>query len=858
MGKLTPMMEQYMGIKNEYNDSILMFRMGDFYEMFFEDAKIAAEILQIALTKRNKSNPDEIMCGVPYHSVNNYISKLTGAGKKVALCDQVTKPDGKGIVKRKVIRVITPGTTIDENILENKTNNYICAVTKIKDIYGFSYCDLSTGEFRVTEISNFKNLKAEFLRLNPAECIFPPKLVEEDGALKHFLNSSNSIYKFPFKMSANPKQLLLNAFELKSLNVFGIKDSSSALFSSSMLYDYLTDTQKTSLKHINKISTYSNSGFMAMDESLIRNLELFYSSENKKEGSLINVLDKTVTPMGGRKLKKWLIHPLLKKEKLNLRLNRVEIFKNDSSLLRNIRNELSEINDIERLLSRISLGAGNARELKAMQLSLEHIPKIKELIKGENLLGELNDKLDPLQNLTSLIDKAICEEAPATLRDGGMIKKGYNSELDELRGISSQGKDFIQNMKEREISRTGINNLKIKYNKVFGYYIEISKSNLNSVPEDYIRKQTLVNAERFITPELKEYEEKVLSAEDKIKELEYELFYDVRMKIIEEILAIQNNASAIASLDIFANFAFIAEKNNYVKPEIFEGKALQIVNGRHPVIEQISNDREFVPNSSEFNEDKNFLLITGPNMGGKSTYLRQIALIVLMAQIGAFVPAESAKIGIVDKIFTRIGAKDNLSRGESTFMVEMQEASYILNNATENSLIILDEIGRGTSTFDGLSIAWAITEYIHNEIGAKTLFATHYHELTDLIKKLKKAKNYCVAVKEYQNEGIVFLYKIIEGRTSKSYGIEVAKLAGLPMEIIARSRGVLELLENSSLISDKDESQPALFERNHKSTIASDNKIFKELQELDINNLTPLKALEKLQDLKNLTSTQSN
>jgi DNA mismatch repair protein MutS len=635
-------------------------------------------------------------------------------------------------------------------------------------------------------------------------------------------------------------------FNIHSLSVFGLDDKPSSTFASAMLYEYLIETQKSDIKHIQKISSYCVSDFMILDQACIRNLELFYTSRDKKEGSVISILDNTKTPMGGRMIRNFLLHPLLKKSEIDDRLNKVSFFVADSTLLRNLREMLNEIFDIERLLSRLSLGTGNARDLVALKNSLKVLPLIKKLsnFSGiENLISDLGD----FSLLTELIDKAIVDSAPSTVREGGIIKDSFDKELDMLRNIGTEGKTFIKNLQEREIIRTGISSLKIKFNSVFGYYIEISNTNLSAVPDDYIRKQTLVNAERFITPELKEYEEKVLNAEEKIKQLEYEIFYKVRMEVVKQMSEIKACARAIALLDVFSTFAFNAVKNNYCRPEILENdNSFKIINGRHPVIERLNESSNFVPNDLNMNDDLRFLLITGPNMGGKSTYLRQVAITVLMAQIGSFVPADGVRMPTFDRIFTRVGASDNLIQGESTFMVEMQETSHILNHATKKSLIILDEVGRGTSTYDGVSIAWAITEYIHNFVKAKTLFATHYHELIGLVDGLASAKNLSVAVKENERDGVVFLYKIIEGGIDRSYGIEVAKLAGLPREIVERAKEVLVDLENKRINKPSfDPSQLKLFEASDRT-----HGILNELRTLDIDSLTPIQALQKLDEIK--------
>jgi len=598
---------------------------------------------------------------------------------------------------------------------------------------------------------------------------------------------------------------------------------------------------------------------MPLDQSCIRNLELFYTNRGQKAGSLISVLDNTVTSMGGRLIRNFLLHPLLKTADICRRLNCVEVIKNDSNLQRNLRELFSELYDIERLLSRLSIGSGNARDLVAMKISLMKVPEIKKLIFEIAELSEISEKFKDLSHVVESIEKSINDQPPATMREGGMIRDGYNQELDELRSLSTEGKTFITDLQERERRRSGVSSLKVKFNKVFGYYIEISKSNLANVPEDYIRKQTLVNAERFITPELKEYEEKVLNAEGRIKELEYELFYAVRMEVLKEIVAIQQTAQGLAELDVYATFAYNAEKYNYCKPEILENGEFKILAGRHPVIEQMDISDGFVPNDCDLNDGLNFMLITGPNMGGKSTYLRQVAIISLMSQIGSYVPADNAKLCIVDRIFTRVGASDNLAKGQSTFMVEMQEAAYILNHASKKSLIILDEIGRGTSTYDGVSIAWAIMEYIHDKIGAKTLFATHYHELIELADRLPKAINMSAYVRENENEGVVFLYKIVEGGVDKSYGIEVAKLAGLPVEVVSRSRGVIKELEERHIQKSKiSPDQMGLFneQRSHASISPQTENLLKELKEVEINKLTPIEALQKLDDLNRKSKEQ--
>jgi len=854
MGNLTPMMAQYKQIKEKYQDCILMFRLGDFFEMFFDDAIVASKILQITLTARNKESDMYVpMCGVPFHAIDNYIYKLTSVGKKVALCDQLTQPDGKTLVKRDVIRVITPGTTFDENILDSKSNNFVASIVFEKNIFAIAYCDITTGEAKTTICLNLKDLETELSRLSVRECILENDLLSK---LTKLFERNKNIFAFPFSYNKNPTEEILNIFGINSLKSFGLEDYPQAIKASGMLLEYLKETQKTEIKNIQKICFYEASEFMPLDLSTIRNLDLFYTKfDNKKEGSLIFAIDQTITSMGGRKLRNWLTHPLIKKEQIDERLNKVEAFFNNSSLIRDVRENLKNIFDIERLSSRLALGTGNARDLLALKKSLQVIPEIKNLIKNNSVFNEIDENLNTLNELVSLIESAIIDMPPITVREGGMIKDGYNVELDGLKNLSREGKTFLKNIQEREIKRTGISSLKVKFNSVFGYYIEISKAKQGNIPSDYIRKQTLVNAERFITPELKEYEEKVLTAESRIKDIEYEIFYGVRMAAVKEIIKLQKIAMGISEIDVISSFAYLAEKKSYAKPVILENDEMEIIDGRHPVIENISLSRKFVPNDCKFSEEKNFLLITGPNMGGKSTYLRQIALINLMAQIGMFVPAKSAKISIIDRIFTRVGASDNLVSGESTFMVEMTEAAYILNHATKKSLIILDEIGRGTSTYDGVSIAWAIMEFIHDKVGAKTIFATHYHELIELADKLEKARNFSVTVRENEKEGVVFLYKIVEGGVDKSYGIEVAKLAGLPVDVVSRARGALTELENKHIQKTRvHKDQIELVEdREHSKINQKNQEVLSELKDLDVNNMTPVEAIQKLSEIKKRT-----
>jgi DNA mismatch repair protein MutS len=874
--KLTPMMQQYRTVKEKYSDCIVLFRLGDFYEMFFEDAVEASKILNITLTSRNKGNGVKApMCGVPFHAADKYMGKLTRAGKKVAICDQVTAPDGTGIVEREVVRVVTPGTTQDDNLLEGKANNYVACLVQSFDAYGFAYADVTTGEAFVSEFLTLAEIKQEIARVSPAEIIMPQTLIDNDK-IRSLLNNFKSVAYFPFEIYGEPEKVLIDSFGMKCISVFGLEDKKGATHAAATLYEYLKETQKTELKHLEGFNFYQVSDYIALNDSTIRNLDIFYSSkEMKKEGSLFWVLDKVKTAMGGRTLRKWMIHPLKNEKEIEERLEAVSELRENATLLGDLREVLGRISDIERLLSRLSMGTGSARDLVGLNESLRVIPELKSMLgkAGADFLKEVADDLVDMTKLVEFVGASVKEEPPSTVREGGMIADGYNQELDELRAINTEGKGYIADMQKREIERTGISSLKIKYNKVFGYYIEISNSNLDSAPEDYIRKQTLVNAERFITPELKEYEEKVLNSIDRIRELEYELFHGIRMKVVERIVDIKKIAAAVGRLDTIGNFAEVALRGGYCRPEIVSDAEdissagiLEIRDGRHPILEQLSLARDFVPNDCVMGGDGSFFnLITGPNMGGKSVYIKQVALIVYLAHIGCFVPAESCRLGLVDQIFTRVGASDDLAAGESTFMVEMVEASTILHNATSRSLIILDEIGRGTSTYDGVSIAWAICEYLHDHIGAKTLFATHYHELVDLIARMEKARNFSVAVSERAakhedgNSDLVFLYKIVEGGTSKSYGIEVAKLAGLPKEVVMRARGVLDKLEKEVVNGEPkvNRNQVDMFTAAESTTGGADaktesreHKALEELKKVDPNNLTPLEALKKLHDLK--------
>lgn len=840
--------------------------MGDFYETFYEDAKIASRVLGIALTSRDKDRGEPIpLAGFPHHAIDTYLAKFVKAGYKIAICEQMEDPKkAKGIVKRDVIRVVTPGTVIEPNILDHKANNYLSSISKMDNKYGFAYVDLSTGEFYVTELDTPNKLLAEIERIHPAECIISEQFEKETEILKAISATVNpAINKLPAWVFSydSARSELLEHFNTITLDGFGCENIPSAVSSAGALIYYLRDTQKQEVKHIRSLSTYSLEEHMILDADTQRNLELMRSlRDGSVKGTLLEVLDETLTPMGGRKMRSCILRPLIDTEQIRSRLDAVAEFHNRIVFLDEFRGLLKNVNDIERLIARIGLGSANARELLALKNSLKLIAPIKEKLNTceSTLLCVLNEELEDVSDIIELIENSIHNDPPATLTEGNLIKDGFNEELDELRKITTSGKEWITKLQETERARTKINNLKIGYNDAFGYYIEVSKANIHLVPDDYIRKQTLVNAERYITPELKEYESKVLTAQERISELEYEIFCQIRAKVAESTVRIQKNASIIATLDFLSALAYVASKNNYVKPIVTNSDEIIIKDGRHPVVERFLTSEGFVPNDTYLNcDDQQMLIITGPNLSGKSTYLRQVALIALMAQMGSFVPASYASIGIVDRIFTRIGASDNLVMGRSTFLVEMNETANILNNATRRSLLILDEIGRGTSTYDGLSIAWAVAEYIldKTKIGARTLFATHYHELIELGNTHPGAKNYNVAVREWNGQ-ITFLRKIVEGGTDQSYGIHVAQLAGLPDKVIGRAREILSALEkgNNGNSIPKPHEFPAKdthYEPIQLSLFGSKaDEIIDELNAIDIHNMTPLQALNKLQELK--------
>jgi DNA mismatch repair protein MutS len=861
---LTPMMEQYFRIKKQHRDTLLFFRLGDFYEMFYEDAKIGSAVLEIALTSRQKVP----MCGVPYHAVNSYLAKLLRRGYKVAVCEQVEDPKtAKGVVKREVIKVLTPGTAVEVELEAGKENVYIVSVSNSKDGWGLALIDLTSGEMKVMqrEGQDFNALSDELFKTSPKELVFPEGDEEwlrralQRSDLDALLKSPVEAWAFEFSQA---RDYLMDHFCVKSLAGFGIDNKNLAVSAAGALLYYLKKVRKDSLALIRKISFIHPSDQMVLDASTIRNLELVKNlRDGRVENSLLGMIDYTVTPMGGRLLRSRLLQPLLDCPEIGRRLDAVEESLKDTITRQELRESLKGILDLERLAGKISLAAAHPRDLVALKKSLLPLPKIFSLLEPfqSSIFNDIRGRWDNARDIVELLDRAILDEPAFLLTEGGIIKDGFHPELDDLKEISRSGKSFIALLEKKERERTGISSLKVRYNKIFGYYIEVTKRNLPQVPADYIRKQTLVSSERFLTPELKEYEEKVLHAEERIGELEVKLFNDVREKIAAETARLQRIASDIAALDVHSSLGELAARRNYFRPDVNAGEIMKIKNGRHPVIE-IANAEPFIPNDTYLDRDEDqILIITGPNMGGKSTYLRQVALICILAQMGSFVPAQECMIGAVDRIFTRIGAMDFLSVGQSTFMVEMLETANILNNATPRSLILLDEVGRGTSTFDGLSIAWAVAEYLHEnvEIRAKTLFATHYHELTELALTLKRIKNYHVAVKEWKEE-VVFLRKIIAGPSDQSYGIHVAKLAGIPRDVVGRAREILFNLEKQELdetglpriartSKKRDKSQLLLFQKDREQEILREMK--DELASCDVASLTPLAALNLLSRL---------
>ncbi len=794
--KETPMMAQYRSIRRELpEDTILFFRLGDFYEMFFDDAKVASDILGITLTKRHTTP----MCGIPYHAAPSYLERLVKAGVKVAICEQVEDPsEAKGIVKREVTRIVTPGTILDEVTLERNQNNFLAGLYREKSGFGLAMLDLSTGEFWIEESDDLASVQANLSRYAPAECVIAE---EQLGELT--LESTDTLLTtgedWTFEVS-NATDFLLRHFDVHSLEGFGCSAMSTGLGAAGGMLYYVKTKLRRNLLHVRNVRVKNPADYLLMDETTATNLELVSPINTRAayKATLLNVLDSTCTAMGGRLLREWVLRPLNNLEQITARHDAVDLLVHNQTYLRSLRDVLGDIKDVERLISRIGSTSGNPRDVRAMGLSLQQMPLVKSLLSGKGTIMEsLGDAMTALPELVALIDSAMMDEPPINLKDGGVIRPGYHAELDELREAATQGRKWLADFQASEIERTGIKSLKVRHNKVFGYYIEISKSYLADVPESYIRKQTLVNAERYITPELKEYENKIFGAQERSVGLEQELFTEIRRQVVGHLETIQHNALAIGQVDLLATFAERTLSNHYVRPQMTDNGKLEIRDGRHPVVEQMPDAERFVPNDSTLDrETHQLIIITGPNMAGKSTYIRQVALITIMAHMGCFVPATSAEIGVVDRVFTRVGASDDLARGRSTFMVEMQETANILNNATPKSLIVLDEIGRGTSTFDGISIAWSVAEYLckNPALQAKTLFATHYHELTDLTLTLPNVKNFSVLVKE-KGDSITFLRKIVPGAADKSYGIQVARLAGLPDEVIERANDILSNLE---------------------------------------------------------------
>ncbi|MEN8906351.1 MAG: DNA mismatch repair protein MutS [Clostridiales bacterium] len=866
---LTPMMQQYFEIKNQYKDCILFFRLGDFYEMFFEDAIKASKELEITLTGRDCGMEERApMCGIPFHSAENYISKLIEKGFKVAICEQVEDVNAsKGIVKRDVVRVVTPGTVIESSMLNEKVNNYIMAIYNEKNSYGIAIAEITTGEFYAASVlyGNTKSkLIDEISRYNPSELLVNENFLNDKSLYKHVKEKFNSYISIVDKNIINKSDLIERAKNnFKNLIIDDDNTYEYSIISSGILLWYLENTQKVNLDHIKNFKQYKLEEYMIIDYSSRRNLELTETLRDKKrKGSLIGVLDRTKTSMGARLLKKWIEQPLINVSDINERLEAVMEFKEKYMIRNEIRDNLKKVYDIERLMGKFVLGKVNCRDLISFKESLKQLPNIKKIMSecASYLNSSNRENIDTLDDIFFLIEKSIIDEPPITIKEGNIIKDGYNSEVDKYRTASKEGKDWIKEFEKREREATGIKNLKVKYNRIFGYFLEVTKSYFSLIPKNYIRKQTLSNCERFITDDLKKIEETILGAEEKVIKLEYDIFIRIRDSIASQVERVKLTSNSLSKIDVICSFSEVSERENYKCPIVDESGIIKLVNGRHPVVEAFLQEEVFVPNDTTLDlSDNRVAIITGPNMAGKSTYMRQVALITLMAQIGCFVPADDATIGIVDRIFTRVGASDDLSSGQSTFMVEMAEVANILENSTENSLLILDEIGRGTSTFDGLSIAWAVIEYIVNKekIGARTLFATHYHELSELEDKIKGIKNYCVLVQE-KGEDIIFLRKIERGGADDSYGIEVAKLAGVPRSVIDRAKEILNDLEDNDLgkkeIKSKKknrliEGQIDLFKLNAEIR-DNGSDIIEEIKNKNIEVLTPIEALNYIYDLQ--------
>ena len=860
---LTPMMQQYMETKEQYKDCILLYRLGDFYEMFFDDALIASKVLEITLTGKDCGQPERApMCGIPYHALDGYLTKLIDHGYKAAICEQVEDPKtAKGIVKREVIRIVTPGTNLSMQSLDESKNNYLMCLFYMDEQFGISVADISTGDYYMTEVDSAKKVFDEINRYMPAEIIY------NDYFLMSGLNLEELGEKMQFSVSALDSwysdealcvQKIKDHFHVLSLDGLGLSDYSAGTIAAGMLLLYLYETQKNALPQMTRIIPYKTERYMVLDTATRRNLELLETlREKQKRGSLLWVLDKTKTAMGARFLRSCIEQPFVQKEYIERRLESLEELNEDVITRDEIREYLNAIYDLERLMSKISYKSANPRDLIAFKNSLSMIPPIKYLLRNMHTpdLKEIYDNLDNLEDISGLIANAIEDEPPISIKEGGIIKNGYHADVDKYRNAKTEGKQWLADMEQKERENTGIKNLKIKFNKVFGYYLEVTNSYKDLVPESWTRKQTMANAERYITPELKELEDMILGAEEKLFSLEYDLFAMIRDQIGAEVRRIQDTAKALAKIDVYTSLAFVAERNHYVRPNINTKGILSIKGGRHPVVEQMIPNDAFVPNDTYLDEkDHRVSIITGPNMAGKSTYMRQTALIVLMAQMGSFVPAQSADIGICDRIFTRVGASDDLASGQSTFMVEMNEVANILRNATKNSLLILDEIGRGTSTFDGLSIAWAVVEHISDRkiLGAKTLFATHYHELTELEGRLSGVNNYCIAVKE-QGDDIIFLRKIIQGGADRSYGIQVAKLAGIPSSVIERAKEISLSLSDADIAAkareialDEGHAECGNVVKEEKRAETPDDLVIAQIAALDLGRLTPLEAINLL------------
>ena len=884
MAELTPMMQKYMETKEQYKDCILFYRLGDFYEMFFDDALVASRELEITLTGKSCGLEERApMCGIPYHAVEGYLSKLVSRGYKVAICEQVEDPKlAKGLVKREVIRVVTPGTNLNVQSLEAGKNNYLLSIAYTPDGIGISAADVTTGDYYVTEVEDLKKLNDELMKYEPSEIICNEAFLVSGfdvNDLKSRLHISVNALESHMFDDDGCRRILMKHFKVNTLIGLGVEEFPTGLLAAGALLQYLYDTQKTDLEHFTHIYPYLTSKYMLLDSSTRRNLELTETlREKQKRGSLLWVLDKTKTAMGARLLRNYIEQPLIEKDEMEKRLDAIQELNQDSISRDEIREYLNPIYDLERLLSKVTYKTANPRDLIAFRNSLQMLPPIKTVLSAfeKEELTEIREQIDGLEDIYQLIDEAIIDEPPLSIREGGMIKDQFDETIDRLRSAKHDGKQWLAQLEEEDRERTGIKNLKIKYNKVFGYYFEVTNSYKNLVPEDYIRKQTLANAERYTTPRLKELEDTILNAEDKLQTLEYDVFCRIRDTIAQELVRIQNTAKAIAKLDVYASLSLVSERNHYVRPKLNEKGVIDIKDGRHPVVEQMITNDMFIANDTYLDNGSHCIsVITGPNMAGKSTYMRQTALIVLMAQIGCFVPARSANIGIVDRIFTRVGASDDLASGQSTFMVEMNEVANILRNATSKSLLILDEIGRGTSTFDGLSIAWAVIEHISNRklLGAKTLFATHYHELTELEGKMNNVNNYCIAVKECGDD-IVFLRKIVKGGADKSYGIQVAKLAGVPDMVIDRAKEIVEQLSDNDItekvqsiaIDNKNEGKTKKQPKYDEVDLAqmslfdtvTDEDILKELMEIEVTTLTPLDALNTLYRLQNKLKNRWN